>query len=252
MGSRALRGGTVMRDRLLDRLEANGLLVLASASPRRRELLRALGVPFLVQPVNVDESVPAEVIEATTRLGDDAARDALPKMAAHWIAVRKCATAVDAAPQGTTVLAADTLVALGGRVLGKPADAQEARMMLAALRGRQHDVWTGFTMTSALRLGGAYVGDMIRTAVTMRAYTDEEIEASIAAGTPFDKAGGYGIQDPALHPVESHDGCYCNVMGLPLWRVRELLTALRPDMILQPPDETYPRCTDCPLRKNQR
>jgi predicted house-cleaning NTP pyrophosphatase (Maf/HAM1 superfamily) len=86
------------------------------------------------------------------------------------------------------------------------------------------------------------------TLVLMRPLDEEEIAASIAARTPFDKAGGYAIQDAELRPVEHWDGCYCNVMGLPLWTARGLIGALGAGLALQPPDATYPRCAVCPLR----
>ncbi len=204
-------------------------LILASASPRRRELLSALDVPFTVRPANAEEDVdPAQAPEAAVRS----------------IAERK-ATAARAANGGQSlVLAADTVVVLDGRVLGKPADAPEARGMLAALAGRRHDVYTAVVVCD----GERRISETVCTGVTMRQYSTAEIDASIAAGTPFDKAGGYAIQDPLLRPVEQFDGCYCNVMGLPLWTVRDLLLRLRPDSRTQAPDAVLERCAGCPSR----
>ena len=206
-----------------------GSLILASASPRRRELLSALYVPFAVRPANANEDV-------------DPALE--PVLTVRSIAWRK-ATAARAANAGQSlVLAADTVVVLDGRILGKPADAPEARGMLAALAGRRHDVYTAVVVCD----GERRISETVCTGVTMRQYSTDEIEASIAAGTPFDKAGGYAIQDPLLRPVEQFDGCYCNVMGLPLWTVRDLLLHLRPGIRTHPPDSVFDRCAGCPSR----
>ena len=108
-----------------------------------------------------------------------------------------------------------------GEILGKPKDANAAREMLRRLRGRWHEVVTGVVVLPAGRTSA-----LIRHSVTgvlMRYLSDEEIENWIARGEPFDKAGAYAIQDPDLTPVESYDGCYCNVMGLPLWPAIEVL-----------------------------
>ena len=118
------------------------------------------------------------------------------------------------------VLAADTVVVLDGAILNKPADAVEARTMLSALRGRPHRVLTGL----ALARGGEVAWSSVaETVVTMRAYADDEVTAYIASGRPLDKAGAYGIQDADFRPVERIDGCYTNVVGLPLCEVRRAL-----------------------------
>ncbi len=205
-------------------------LVLASASPRRRELLPALGVPFTVQSAGVDETPPS---------------GAAPDRAAAAIVARKAEAALAAAPPGALILAADTVVAFAGRPLGKPRDAAEARAMLAALAGRAHSVFTAVTLAGA----GPCLSETAGTRVVMRRYTAAEIDASIAAGTPFDKAGAYAIQDSLLHPVQRCDGCYCNVMGLPLWTVRRLLQTLAPWLRPTPPDAALARCAACPLRQ---
>ena len=202
-------------------------LVLASASPRRRELLALLGVPFTVRPAGIDETIGAEPAAA----------------AVHRLARQK-ATSVSAELGNAAVLAADTLVTFDGVGLGKPATPEVARRHLQALRGREHTVVTGV----CLRLGGVEAERLVTTRVRMRAYMDSEIEQTIARGTPFDKAGGYGIQDAAFHPVDSFDGCYCNVMGLPLWTVHGLLEAACSVPRLFPPDRRSPICAACPLR----
>ena len=177
-------------------------IVLASASPRRRELLAALGVAFEVVPSHVDE---------TTDEGD-------PAVVAELLGQRK-AEAVAASHPDALVIGSDTVVVLDGRILGKPGDAAEARGMLTSLRGRSHQVVTGV----AVALDGRVLSDHDRTVVHMRDYDDAAIEAFIASGSPFDKAGGYAIQDDAFAPVARFEGCRCNVVGLPLATLRGLL-----------------------------
>jgi len=121
-----------------------------------------------------------------------------------------------------TVVAADTLVVIDNDILAKPADAEAARSMLARLRGRPHHVLTGVVLCSRDQ---AFAG-VVDTRVVMRAYAAEEVEAYIARGEPFDKAGGYAIQDQVFHPVERLDGCYLNVVGLPLCAVAAGLNAM--------------------------
>lgn len=181
-------------------------IVLASASPRRRELLSALGVTFEVAPSHVDEAV------------DTATQGRGPAHVAEVLALRKARAAAEGQPDAI-VIGSDTVVVLDGRMLAKPADASEARAMLTALRGRPHEVITGV----AVVLDGREAVVHGRTAVHMRAYREEEIEAFIATGSPFDKAGGYAIQDEAFAPVERFEGCRCNVIGLPLGRLAALL-----------------------------
>jgi MAF protein len=204
-------------------------LILASASPRRRELLARLGIPFDVRPVSVIEEVdsanPAIVASRLARMKAEAARLAEPE---------------------EPVLAADTVVVYGGAILGKPRDAAEAREMLRRLRGESHRVITAVAMIP--RGGRAALLRHPETKVTMRSYTDAEIEASIARGDPFDKAGAYAIQDPLLRPVESFDGCYCNVVGLPLWTTVELLKRAGVDITHISQADMLPQCGDCPLR----
>lgn len=206
-------------------------LVLASASPRRRALLTALGLPFSVQPADVDEtSQPWEdALALARRLAEAKARAVV-------------------APSGALVLGADTVVELDGRIFGKPEDADEAREMLRALRGRTHRVVTAVALVQGG--SGRSVLESPETRITMRAYADAEIEASIAIRTPFDTAGGYAIQDPLLAPVAVCDGCYCNTVGLPLWSVHRMLLAWHPDSHARQPDRTYQRCARCPLSQD--
>lgn len=203
--------------------------VLASASPRRRELLDALDVPFTVETADVDERLlPGEPA------GSAAVRLAVIK--AEVVAARGI---------GRLVLGADTIVVLDGRILGKPVDADEARAMLRALRGRAHAVITGVALHDTRT--GRTLTAAPETSVLMRDYADWEIDASIAAGTPFDKAGAYAIQDEVFAPVAGIDGCYCNVMGLSLWSVVHLLRELAPWLEPAPPSAARAVCAECPL-----
>jgi len=203
-------------------------IVLASASPRRRELLAALltplGVAFEVDAADVDET-PSE-------------HD--PGRAAEQLALRK-ARAVAARHPGALVIGGDTIVALDGRMLGKPADADEARTVLRTLRDRAHEVASG---VAVLLEGRVEVAHAV-THVIMRDYSDAEIEAFIASGEPFDKAGGYAIQDEAFAPVANLDGCTCNVIGLPLWPLHHLLDSAGVEVSTP----AFERCATCPLRE---
>ena len=198
-------------------------IVLASASPRRRELLAALGVAFEVDAADVDETT--------------AERD--PARVAEALAVRK-ARAVAARRPDALVIGGDTVVALDGALLGKPADADEARAMLRALRGRPHEVASGV----AVALDGRVEAAHAVARVTMRDYAAAEIDAFIASGSPFDKAGGYAIQDARFAPVAHLDGCMCCVIGLPLWPLRALLRAAS----VEAGEPAIERCAGCPLR----
>jgi MAF protein len=203
-------------------------LILASASPRRRELLARLGVPFDVRPVSVIEDVDS----------------ANPAMAASRLARLKAEAARLAEPE-EPVLAADTVVVHGSTILGKPHDAGEARQMLRRLRGESHRVITAVAVIP--RGGRAALLRHPETEVTLRRYTDAAIEASIARGDPFDKAGGYAIQDEILRPVRRYEGCYCNVVGLPLWTTAELLRRAGLDITIETAS-LPPQCVGCPLR----
>ncbi|MBI2865491.1 MAG: septum formation inhibitor Maf [Chloroflexi bacterium] len=190
-------------------------LTLASASPRRRGLLARLGLPFIVLPVDVDERLlPGEP----------------PVEFAQRVALAKAEAAVPMT-RGGFVLGADTIVVLNGAILGKPKDRQEALAMLDALRGRDHAVMTAVAIINA-STGGTF-SSVVTTRVWMRPYTDAEIAAYIDSGDPFDKAGAYAIQSPDFHPVARLEGCYNNVVGLPLCEVvNGLLAAGYPESAL--------------------
>jgi MAF protein len=192
--------------------------VLASASPRRKALVGLLGLPWRAAAADVDEA--AHLL-------------AEPFVSAVNVALAK-ARAVAASAEDV-VVAADTLVVAEGDVLGKPADAAEARHMLARLRGRAHDVLTGVVL---LRAADEMAwGGVVASRVVMRAYGDADVEAYVARGEPFDKAGGYAVQDEQLNPAERLEGCYLNVVGLPLCAVAAGLLTLGVDVngVGQPP-----------------
>lgn len=200
-----------------------GPVVLASASPRRRQILAELGIPYRV------ELPPGPVQE--TGVGWP------PAVAVKNARTKAEALGVRAGP----VLAADTVVADGPEILGKPAGCREAREMLRRLRGRPHRVITAVVLAG---LGVRYC-EAVETRVLMREYTDAEIEAYIRRGEPFDKAGGYAIQDPEFRPVAALDGCYFAVVGLPVCAVVRGLRAL--GYPLPPAGADYdPVCRVCP------
>ncbi len=181
-------------------------LILASASPRRRQLLACLGCDYAVDSADIDESaLPAEA----------------PEPHARRLAATK-AQVVAARHPGAVVLAADTIVVQEGAILGKPADAVDARRMLNALRQVPHEVISAVAVVDA---GGTATSAVHTSRVVMRTYTDAEVEAYLATGDPYDKAGAYAIQHPEFSPVERFDGCFASIMGLPLALSADLLAA---------------------------
>lgn len=181
-------------------------LVLASASPRRRELLAQLGIPFTVRAANIDETpLPGEAP------ADTALR--LARLKAETVAVDF--------PE-SLILAADTIVVVDGAVLGKPADAAQAQCWLNLLRGRAHEVGTAVVVLDAA--SGRLASGIEWTTVWMRNFSDVERDRYIATGDPLDKAGAYAIQHPTFRPVARIDGSESNVIGLPLELVKRLLT----------------------------
>jgi MAF protein len=204
-------------------------LILASNSPRRRQLLTLTGLPFTVKVADVDESpieneTPAEYV---LRLAEVKAR-----------AIQADADQV--------VLAADTTVVDGDNILGKPADAAEAVAMLTRLRGKTHQVYTGIALLR--QSDGLLLSDLCVTDVPMREYSDEEIHAYVATGDPLDKAGAYAIQHPDFQPVARMDGCFASVMGLPVCHV---ILQMR-KMDIQPDTEFFKGCEtvleyNCPV-----
>ncbi|MGH9501620.1 MAG: Maf family protein [Terriglobales bacterium] len=189
------------------------MLVLASASPRRQELLRNAGIQFTVLPPNIPE-LPLE--------GES------PRHCAERLA-REKAQAVSRQQPDRPVLAADTIVVVDGEILGKPRDNADAMRMLRLLSGRAHDVITGVCLAGSLRTGNQKLKtgfDDTRsesTRVTMTALSDEDIHSYIASGEPMDKAGAYAIQGMASRWIPHIEGDYFNVVGLPVALVYRML-----------------------------
>jgi septum formation protein len=205
------------------------LLVLASNSPRRRQLLSLTGWKFTVSAADVDESLspnesPADYV---LRLAETKAR------------------AIQAGAE-QIVLAADTTVVIDSDILGKPENNAQATAMLKRLRGRTHQVYTGIALLRPR--DGLLLKDLCVTGVPMRAYSDEEIDAYVRTGDPLDKAGAYAIQHPEFKPVAQMDGCFASVMGLPVCHVIRLLR----QMDIQPDTDFFVPCEtlleyNCPV-----
>lgn len=186
-------------------------VILGSASPRRRAFLAALGIPHRTAAANIDETPQPgeEAIALAARLAQSKARH--------------IARSLSPAEQPALVIGADTVVALDGELLGKPASPEEATAMLVALRGRVHQVHSGLAVA---HLDGARLSESVlvnTTDVRMRNYSDREIAAYVATGDPLDKAGGYAIQHRVFEPVAGLVGCPGGVMGLPAADLLELL-----------------------------
>ena len=188
-------------------------IILASGSPRRRELLEQIGVKnYRIVSPDVDEHVeghpaPEELVELLSR--------------------RKAEAVGAKAGADALVIAADTVVALDGAILGKPHSREEAGAMLVALSGREHAVFTGLTV---LR-GDRVVTGHERTAVTFRSLTGAEIDRYVATGEPMDKAGAYGIQGVGALLITGIEGDYFNVMGLPVCRLGRVLADFGVDVL---------------------
>ncbi len=185
-------------------------LLLASSSPRRAEILRNAGFDFAVVPAHVDETRrpnehPADYVR---RLAEEKARTVARQLAK------------DAASDSTLIIGADTVVVIDSEILGKPSSAANARETLRRLSGKTHEVYTGLTV---LQGNGTVHTAVEKTRVTFEPLSHEEIEDYIASGEPFDKAGAYAIQGHGGKFIPRIEGCYFNVMGLPLARLYSLL-----------------------------
>lgn len=179
------------------------MLVLASASPRRQELLRNAGIAFEVQPAHIPEDP----------LAGESAKDCAERLA------REKALAIARLRPDAIVLGADTVVVVEGQMLGKPADAADAARMLRLLSGRTHHVITGVCIVT----GGQWIVDSATTSVTMSEITSEEIGDYVSTGEPMDKAGAYAIQGIASRWIPRIEGDYSNVVGLPIALVWKML-----------------------------
>lgn len=187
----------------------HGTIILASASPRRTELMSLAGIEFSVVAADIcEDPLPGETPpEHVIRLS------------------REKADAVAAITSGRYFIGADTIVVLDDTIMGKPVDNDEAFRMLSALSGRNHDVITGFTVFD--KVSGIHVSRSVKTEVTFRELGEREIHAYIASGCPMDKAGAYAIQGGAVHFVRSIAGSYTNVVGLPVAELYELLETMQ-------------------------
>lgn len=184
----------------MDRIER---LVLASASPRRRELLAQIGISPEIVPSTIEEMI-------TTDVPEEAVME-LSRQKAEDVACRQKA--------GTFVMGADTVVAAGGEILGKPASHQEAYRMISLIQGRTHQVYTGVTLVYCGEKGNKVRTFVEKTDVHLYPMTDEEIKAYADGTEPMDKAGAYGIQGKFAAFIKGIDGDYNNVVGLPVGRV---------------------------------
>ena len=187
----------------------HGAIILASASPRRTELMALAGIEFSVVPADICEDVlPGEApVDHVLRLS------------------REKADAVAAAHDGRFFIGADTIVVLDGAILGKPVDNADAARMLAGLSGRDHEVITGFTVFDMI--SSVHISRSVCTDVTFKKLEEKEIAAYIATGCPMDKAGAYAIQGGAVHFVRSINGSYTNVIGLPMTELYEVLQTMQ-------------------------
>lgn len=199
-------------------------VVLASASPRRRELLAVLIRGFEVVPAGIEEVLAGEPVGDASRLA------------------RAKALAVSEIRRDAVVIGSDTIVHDGDMSYGKPGSPAEAVAMLRRLRGREHMVVTGVALASDGQAAVSHSTARVR----MSDLDDETIEAYAASGRPLDKAGAYAIQDEDVPTVASLEGCYCCVVGLPLWRLRAGL--LRLGVPAREPGQTLSRCRACPER----
>ena len=182
-------------------------VILASASPRRLALLQQIGIEATVCPADFDE-VSGSAVQAEDVVLSNA--------------VGKCQAVVKIKGDSLPVIAADTVVVAEGVILGKPQDAEDAFEMLKQLSGKTHKVLTGIAVSYA----GEMLAEVCETKVVFRDLTDEEIKKYVATGEPLDKAGAYGIQGKGAILVEKIDGCYNNVVGLPLTRMQLILAKL--------------------------
>jgi septum formation protein len=193
---------------LLEHLIEERPFVLGSSSPRRVSILEGLGLDFAVDPSGIPEDP----------LDGEAAEDHVMRLALAK------ATEVAGRHERGTVLGADTIVVLDGRLLGKPAGPREAEGMLSSIRGRWHEVVTGVAVVRAS--DGVSAAGCERTRVLVRDLSDEEIRAYVEGGEPLDKAGSYAIQGCGSAVVERVEGCFYNVVGLPVVRMCRVLEAL--------------------------
>ncbi|MBI2165145.1 MAG: septum formation protein Maf, partial [Chloroflexi bacterium] len=204
-------------------------IILASASPRRREIMSQMGIPFNVVPSEGDEI---------------AQHGASPEEMAQQIALAKARQVAESLHEGV-VLAADTVVVLEGEVMGKPQSEEEAFRILMRLRGRTHRVITGVAGVDVS--SGAWHIAFNESTVTMRSYREDEVRAYVGSGLAMDKAGAYGVQDVSFSPVEEVRGCYLNVVGLAPCLAVEVLEKVGARVVVRPGWLPPKECQQCPL-----
>jgi MAF protein len=192
------------------------LLILASASPRRRELLALTGLPFDVRAAGIDETPqPGEAaVDYVRRVAREKALEITTQSVQLPIANNENS-------YWLLVIAADTEVVIAGEILGKPRSAEEATAMLVKLRGRRHEVISAIAVVDTR--SGELHEELCRSEVPMRDYSDAELAEYVATGDPLDKAGAYAIQHNGFRPVENFSHCYASVMGLPLCHLARVL-----------------------------
>ncbi len=203
-------------------------LILASGSPRRRQLIKAIDLPLRIVGSGDDEPDPSA--------GES------PRLYVQRLALQKAKFATKMT-RDDIVLGADTSVAIDDAILGKPASATEAVQMLQLLRGRMHEVVTGIAILDTET--GICSTSARASKVYMRQYSDNEIARYVESGEPFDKAGAYAAQDASFKPAERIDGCYANVIGLPVCDVLTLLDRIGVPTTFRLGWQTYPGCADC-------
>ena len=196
-------------------------IVLASSSPRRRDLLRSLELSFDIKSPDIDE----------TPMEQESAEDMVKRLSFQK------ALAIAGGVESGYVIGADSTVELEGRSYGKPIDSGDAIRMLKELSGTDHRVVTGVTVIEVDT--GRYITDALKTSVSMRALSDEEIRGSVDSGTPMDKAGAYAVQDSDLEPASGIEGCYTNVIGLPLCRLISMLDELGSSFVSEITRESF-------------
>lgn len=204
-------------------------IILASQSPRRKELLEQIGLEFEICPAKGEEiitkTLPEEVV---MELSKQKAEEVAAMVSSFGESHKEITT-----PSDILVIGADTVVAYNGEILGKPVDEADAKRMLTMLAGNTHSVFTGVTLVFIDKSGRA--GEMVfyeKTDVKMHSMTEEEIDRYIATGEPMDKAGSYGIQGKCAIYIEKIDGDYNNVVGLPIARIYQVLKNIGIDMYL--------------------
>lgn len=206
-------------------------LILASSSPRRLDILSRISKSVQI--------IPPIKPEPPTQLGES------PQEFVKRLSLLKVSEAA-ASVSRSIIIGADTAVVFKNHVLGKPEDCDDAKIMLRLLRGKYHRVLTGITVLDSY--SGNLISSCTSTTVLMRDYSDNELSAYVDSGSPLDKAGGYGIQDIEFSPVSSVDGCYLNVVGLPLCTLLDMITELSIEFSLTPELWRERECVTCPYR----